>query len=324
MRALGNYFVDALAGLRAAWRSALLATATVAAAVFVLGAFLLVSETVGAAIAGWSRAAELSVFVARDASAGARAEIERTLRGSPLVADVVWVSEAEATRRFLEDFPDLAGLVRSFERSPIPASFDARLRAERADDRALTALVDSVRAMPGTADVRVDRGLVDRLNALAAGGRLAGLVLAGVLAAAAALAVLSVIRLSYVARRDEVDILLLVGAPLATIRGPFVVEGWLQATAGSAVALVGLWAAHRAMVARTGGALAAALGLGELPFLGWPLVLAILVGSGVVGALAGLGAVGRRVLARDDARGAPGGEPPSSASSALTGVSPGD
>jgi len=303
MRALGNYLTDAIAGLRAAWRSALLATAAAAAAVFVLGAFLLVSATAAAAVEGWSRAAELSVFVTREADAVARARIEQTLRGSPLVAEVTWVSETEATRRFLDDFPDLAGLVRSFERSPIPPSFEAGLITAEAGEPALASFVETLAALPGVADVRVDRGLVDRLNTLATGARLAGLVLAAVLAGAAALAVLSVIRLSYVARRDEVDILLLVGAPLSTIRGPFIAEGWLQGTAGAAVALAGLWAAHRAVVARTGPALARALNLEALPFLDWPVVLALLVGSGLVGALAGLGAVGRRVLARDDAQG---------------------
>ena len=43
----------------------------------------------------------------------------------------------------------------------------------------------------------------------------------------AALTVAAVVRLSLYARRDEIEIMQLVGAPSAYIRGPFVIEGLL-------------------------------------------------------------------------------------------------
>ena len=55
-----------------------------------------------------------------------------------------------------------------------------------------------------------------------------GLVLAAVLTIAAALTVASVVRLALHARRDEIEIMQLVGAPPTYIRGPFVMEGTLQ------------------------------------------------------------------------------------------------
>jgi len=49
------------------------------------------------------------------------------------------------------------------------------------------------------------------------------------------------VRLSLHARRDELEIMELVGAPLTYIRGPLVAEGLLQGGAGAFLALGALW-----------------------------------------------------------------------------------
>ena len=65
-----------------------------------------------------------------------------------------------------------------------------------------------------------------------------GLVIVALLAVAAAMTVANVVRLAAYARRDEIEIMQLVGAPFAFIRGPFVAEGILQGGAGALVAIV--------------------------------------------------------------------------------------
>ena len=64
---------------------------------------------------------------------------------------------------------------------------------------------------------------------------------------AAALTVANVVRLALYARRDEIEIMQLVGAPQAYIRGPFVMEGVLQGGVGALVALAALAVAFFAL-----------------------------------------------------------------------------
>ena len=94
--------------------------------------------------------------------------------------------------------------------------------------------------MPGVADVRYDRQWLDRLLSAIAIIRGVGLVLGAVLTIAAALTVANVVRLALYARRDEIEIMQLVGAPQAYIRGPFVMEGVLQGGIGALLALAAL------------------------------------------------------------------------------------
>ena len=81
----------------------------------------------------------------------------------------------------------------------------------------VNALSAKVRGMPGVADVRYDRQWLTRLLAAVVVIRGVGLALAAVLTFAAALTVANVVRLGLYARRDELEIMQLVGAPQAYI-----------------------------------------------------------------------------------------------------------
>jgi len=295
-RALARFLIDGTVNLARGWQSAVLAVATIAAAVFVLGLTLVVSRAVGESLARWERGGELSIFLDDGISDDERQAIATFLAKSPVVAEATFLSADEASRAFSRAFPEFANLVASFPVSPLPPTFEVRLAPLAADTAQLDAFVADVERLPGVGDVRYDRALIARVSRVVAVGRWGLLGLAGLLACAAAIAVLSVVRLSYVDRRDEVEILALVGAPVSSIRGPFIAEGWLQGTVGAALALMALWGAVQFAQARWGGALSPALGLERVPFLSAGVVVSILIAAGAVGALAGRLAVGKRAL----------------------------
>lgn len=277
---------DAAVSLGRGWKSTLLALAAIASAVFVLGAFLLVSRAVDRAIGQWSEAAELSVFLDRGIADADRQAVQQRLRSDATVREVVAVSGEEATRRFRESFPDLAPLVGADGDVQLPPSLEARLNRD-ADVTAVMSLAERLRAMSGVVDVRVDQQLLTGLLDVARVGRLVGGGLSAILILAAALAIASVVRLSYIARRDEVDILYLLGAPISAIRLPFVAEGALQGALGTAVALGLLAVAHGVVSRRYADAFASL----PVPFLPAWLLAALLGGGIVIGAVTALGAV---------------------------------
>jgi cell division transport system permease protein len=108
------------------------------------------------------------------------------------------------------------------------------------------------------------------------------------LGVAAALTVANVVRLAAWARRDEIEIMQLVGAPLAYIRGPFVLEGVLQGGMGAVLALMLLWIAFVLAKARYGRLVADALGLGSVTFLPAELWLLLVLGGMLLGCIGGL------------------------------------
>src|SRR5262249_36613787 len=195
------------------------------------------------------------------ATSANRAAVEQALAPGNLVASFEFVSKEEATRRFKQTFAELAGTLDSLDANPLPPSYEVRLHATSAAHSGVEGLVDRLRNLAGVSDVRYDRQWLERLLAAGARVRVVVLVLGAVLTVAAALTVANVVRLALHARRDELEIMQLVGAPLVYIRGPFVMEGILQGGFGAAVALVALSAVFLVGRSRYLAPLAAALDL---------------------------------------------------------------
>ena len=273
------------------WRgrqAGMLSTLTIALALFVLGAFLLVTANLDRLGTEWSRAAELSVYLKDEVTAEQRRAIEAALAPNDVVASHEYVSKADALVRFKQTFSDLAPALDTVETNPMPASFDVRLRPTPGSSAGVDILAARLQQLPGVADVRYDRQWLDRLLSAIRVIRGVGFVLGSVLTIAAALTVANVVRLALYARRDELDIMQLVGAPQAYVRGPFVMEGVLQGGAGALLALAVLGAAYLALRTRYFVPLAAALNVSSIQFLPLELCFLLVLGGMAVGCIGGL------------------------------------
>jgi cell division transport system permease protein len=122
---------------------------------------------------------------------------------------------------------------------------------------------------------------------------LTGLGVGAVLALAAILTVTTATTLVLHARRDEMEIMRLVGASNAVIRLPLLLQGMAQGLLGAAVALVALVVAHAAVAPRVEPLLTLTLGLHRADFLSPPQMILRLAGGAMLGALGGLLAKGR-------------------------------
>jgi cell division transport system permease protein len=294
MRAIRYAIEEAALSLWRGRQAGILSTLTIALALFVLGAFLIVTANLDRLGVEWGRAAELSIYLKDDVTKEERRAIEAAVAPDEVVATHEYVSKADALARFKQTFTDLSTAVDTLGENPLPASVEVRLRAGAGASAAVDAMAARLRQLPGVADVRYDRQWLARLTSAATIVRGVGLVLGFALTIAAALTVANVVRLALYARRDELDIMQLVGAPQAYIRGPFVMEGVLQGGIGALVALVALGAVFLAFRGRYLGPLASALNLSSIRFLPAEVCVLLVVGGMAVGCLGGLVAAWNR------------------------------
>jgi cell division transport system permease protein len=284
MRGLRYAFDEARASLLRGWRSATLGVLTITAGLFVLGFFLIVNTNLQRLVGRWSEAAELSIFLRDDAAPAQVAAVELIVDESGLASERRLISKADAMKRFQEEFPDLAGAASGMARNPLPASIEVRLNARgQAAGDAVDRMVEALSGAAGVADVRYDRRWLNRLNTAVRFARGLGLLVVAMLGVAAALTVANVVRLAAYARREEIEIMQLVGAPLAYIRGPFLMEGMLQGGVGALVALGLLWTVFAAGRARVGQMASEALGIGRLSFLPAEVIVLLVAGGMLLG-----------------------------------------
>ncbi len=288
MRALGYFFTEAGQSLWRTRRAAILSTLTIAAGLFVLGFFLMVNANIERIVGRWTDAAELAVYLRDDVTPEQNAMINDLLTKSGLTTSVQFYSKDDAKKEFARDFPDLAAASATLQRNPFPASFAARLNKEaQIAPGAVENLTATLGSVPGVADVRYDRTWITRLSGTIRAIRGVGLIVILLLAVASAMTVANVVRLTAMARRHEIEIMQLVGAPFAYIRGPFIAEGIIQGGAGALCAVVLLLATFAAIRARYGSFLSDAIGLTGVAFVPTQLLLLLVVGGMALGCLGG-------------------------------------
>lgn len=290
MRAIGYGLRQGWVSVRRSGGSGAFAVLAITLAMIVLGAILLLTWNGERLLARWSSAAEFSVYLHDDATSEERGAIEALIDESGVGVAREYVSKADALRQFRREFSDLAALVPDADSNPFPASVEVQVKPEAEADGRAVALVRQLATAPGVADIGYDRQWLERVAGVLRTVRGLGLALASLMAIAAAVTVATVVRLGLHARRQEIEIMELVGAPLEFIRGPFVAEGLLQGGIGAIVALVVLWGAFAAVVAWWGPGMQAILGGGTLEFLPLPLAGYLLAGGMVVGGAGGFAA----------------------------------
>ncbi len=162
----------------------------------------------------------------------------------------------EQARAVRVQLGDLGGALDGLSRNPLPATLE--LTPRRGGE--LRALADRVSNVGGVADVDYGREWVDRLEALGGALRGFGTASLALLGVAALLVVANTIRLAVYARRDEIEIMKLVGATDGYVRAPFLLEGALQGLCGAALAAAGLVAVQRLVLPRAAEAFSFASG----------------------------------------------------------------
>jgi cell division transport system permease protein len=244
-----NAFGAALRRLRAQPVATLFATLAMGVSISLPCGLYLGLGTLGRLAGDLPTRAELSVFVAADASAEQRRTLEARMRQAD-IAEARYVPKDEALAR-LGAASGLADVAAGLPDNPLPDAWVVRPRAEAHD--ALERLAEEVGRLPGVAETHVDSQWAERLQAGLALGRTVVMVLAALLGIALIAISGNVIRAQVLARRDEIQVSRLIGATDRHIRRPFLYLGALQGLLGALAAggvLAVAAAARRAPVAR--------------------------------------------------------------------------
>jgi cell division transport system permease protein len=290
LRALAYFLEEALTSL---WRSRLinaLSIGTIAVSLFVLGAFLTVASNLNQVVDRWTQKVRVTFFLTDGLEPHIRQSLLDRLRDDRAVGSLEVVSREEALERFRTLFRDLRTLPDDLGENPFPASIEVALRADRQSPEEVRRLVQAFEKAPGVQEVQYDLLWIERLSTAARLVRGVGALLGGILVLAGVFTISNVIRLTVYARQEELDIMRLVGATRAYVKGPFVVEGMLQGGLGGLLAL-GLLGLGVRLLARDAAAASELLGhtlITVSPSLAAGLVLGGMA-VGVVGSLISLG-----------------------------------
>ncbi len=284
---------EALRDLRRAGRVGLSAILLITLSLGALGCFWLLSLNLGRAVTQWRERVRIVAYLREEPKPAAVEDLVGRVQALGGVQRVRYVSRAEALALLKRSLGPQASVVEQLPRNPLPASLELTPDEQTATPEGTRALVQRLSALPEVEEVQGGAEWVESLAQWQRLFQLTGLGVGAVLALAAILTVTTATTLVLHVRRDEMEIMRLVGATEMVIRLPLLLQGMAQGLLGAVVALGALEVAYVLLAPRLEPLLNLTLGLGRAVFLSAPQVTLLLAGGAMLGALGGLLAKGR-------------------------------
>lgn len=222
-----------------------LSAAMVGLALFVVGLFALATYNLRLALVSIEERVEVVVYLRDDVRQSEIDLLQTELAKLGEVARVRYVSKREALERAQQDLPEFAELFSGVEVNPLPQSLEIELRPGARNREVVERVSASAAGYPFVEDVRYGREWVDKLFTLRRVGAATTAVLGGAFLLVAALIIGTALRIAIFARRDEIQIMRLVGATNRFIRLPFLLEGALSGLMGGMLAWLLTWVVYR-------------------------------------------------------------------------------
>ncbi len=201
---------------------------------FLIGLFALSSVGLSLVLKYFESKPQITVFFADNAATSEAQILQNTLMQTGKVSAIKYVSKDEALAIYREQNKDDPLLLEMVTADILPAS----LEVSAIDPSYLRELEPVIKSAQGVEEVVFQKDVVDALIGWARVIRVVGIALVGTFALNSLLVIMTVIGMKIALKKEEIEILTLVGASPWYIRMPFILEGGLYGTVGSFVSWI--------------------------------------------------------------------------------------
>ncbi|MDE0405742.1 MAG: permease-like cell division protein FtsX [Nitrospira sp.] len=228
---------EAMNNLRVNRGNVLIGIVTTAFTLVCFGVFLLLYLNLKNVTGTLQGDVEVIVYLDPGASEQVVSLIQKRLETEPAVVTLTLVSREQALQEFSEQFPEESLLLEEMDSNPLPASVVVNLSPRFLDTESLSAFAERVKQLPGVTHVAYSQDWVDTLTLVVSYFELGAAVIGMILAMATVTIIANTIRLSLHTRKEEIEILRLIGATGVFIAIPYVIEGTILGAMGGGLSL---------------------------------------------------------------------------------------
>jgi len=213
------------------------ALATTTFTMLAMGVFLLVYLNVQEALGSLREEIKVIVYLRDVVSPQAVSRVRAEIGQDSAVAGIEYVSREQALATFRAQFPSEERLLSGLGDNPFPASLVIKVSPAYRSSEQVRELVQKLNVLSDTEEVLYSQDWIENLAVALRYLEVLGVGIGTVLAASMVTILANTIRLTLHARRDEIEIMKLIGATTAFIKTPFVLEGALLGGAGALCSL---------------------------------------------------------------------------------------
>jgi cell division transport system permease protein len=259
----------------------------------VMGIFLAMSNNITYLGERLSNNLAISFFLDKNLKAEELEFIRSQILASELVEEVAYVSSEDARSKFVANFPELKDILDNLNTNPFPPSYEVKLTEKILSLSAIVYFMENIKSLKGVIDFQFNQEWVEKMDSLSRIVKAVGFFLGGILILASFFIISNVVRLNVFARKNEIEILRLVGATNTYIRIPFLIEGFALGLLGSLISVFILFILIKIFPVYVGSSLGAARDFFALRQLTAEQVIWLIAGGVVTGILGSVTSVSR-------------------------------
>jgi cell division transport system permease protein len=221
---------QALRAIRTNWIASVATMTTMTLCLTILAGFSLLQLNLNRVLEDLQNDLEVTAYIDPEAD---EEILLATIRSWAGVATIDFVPKEEGFESLMRDIPGLQGSMQLVG-NPLPDRVDLTMY----DPAQAPVIADQLRLLPGIQNVQDGSEAIQTFLAINASVRVLGFILIIILLVSALFAIVNSIRAAITARKNEIDVMRLVGATRGFIRSPFLVEGFLLGLFSALVTLV--------------------------------------------------------------------------------------
>jgi len=231
-KALGNIWTNPFLSL--------VTLSTIAISMLILGLFSLIYLNVQQSLQQMGGELQITAYLQETISPEQAKVLRSKVADWPEVEEITYISKEQALARFRSQLREYAGILEGLKENPLPASLELTLMPQYGRSGNIKELSTRLGRLTGVAEVQYGRKWMAKLRVFVEVMKLVGITVGGLLLIATIFVISNTIRLTFYSRREELEIMRLVGATDFFIKAPFLIEGLLHGLGGALLAAGGL------------------------------------------------------------------------------------
>lgn len=284
MRQMIYFFKTALENIQINRIMAFFSLVSLSLTLMLFGLFLLFYYNVQSLLALMQEDVHFSIYLSDPVKNDVIEGIKEKLSGDARILSFNYISKEEALKLFHEEFQGDA-LIKSLGGNPLPASFEVKVKPAFQEPQKLVSIIDPIKEISGVEEVQYGSDWLENLNRFLKVLRMIGIGIGGFLAVAVMTIIANTVRLHFYNRKEEIEIMKLIGATHRFIKIPFFMEGSLMGFLSGGVAVLMLFLMFhfsKMHLQSVGGILG---GILELRFLPTEFLIGLILAGGVLGGI---------------------------------------
>ncbi len=225
-----------------------IAVVTVALAVMIAGAFGLFFVNADGLLKFWVKGIRIMAYLKPGVPEKKISDIGKQIQLTAGVREVRFISRKEAMERLKAQMKEQASLFDNLKENPLPDAFEIQIAESFQKWENFEALAERIRTFPEVAEVEYGKKWLGLFINIFNLFRLTGYALGCLFFMATVFFVANTIRLVLYSRREEIEIMRLVGASESFIKDPFYIQTFIQGGLGGGIGLGILYIAFKLLI----------------------------------------------------------------------------